>query len=119
MPKLVDVRFTSIPSNSTLARMIRLHKVPDRPRLLDQGLREMEERDVPQVLDLFTRYMQRFDMVPVMNEDDVRHQFHTGLGEGPRGGDSWKVKREGQVMWTYVVEVSLSCHTTTRSCARI
>ncbi|KAI0807591.1 N-myristoyl transferase [Fomes fomentarius] len=104
MPKLVDVRFTSIPSNSTLARMIRLHKVPDRPRLLDQGLREMEERDVPQVLDLFTRYMQRFDMVPVMNEDDVRHQFHTGLGEGPRGGDSWRIKREGQVMWTYVVE---------------
>ena len=108
IPKLVDVHFTGIPSNSTLARMIRLHKLPDRPRLLDQGLREMEERDVPQVADLFSRYMERFGMVPVMNEDEVRHQFLSGLGEGPRGGNTWKIKREGQVVWTYVVEVSPS-----------
>ena len=89
----------------TLARMIRLHKVPDRPRLLDQGLREMDDADVPQVSALFDRYMQRFDMVPVMTEADVRHQFLSGLGEGPRGGESWKTPRDGQVVWTYVVEV--------------
>ncbi|KAI0372892.1 N-myristoyl transferase [Pilatotrama ljubarskyi] len=104
IPKLVDVKFTGVPANMTLARMIRLHKLPDRPRLLDHGLREMEERDVPQVTDLFARYMQRFDMVPVMNEDEVRHQFLSGLGEGPRGPDSWKTAREGQVVWAYVVE---------------
>ena len=106
IPKLVDVRFTAVPSTMTLARMIRLHKVPDRPRLLDYGLREMEERDVPQVADLFARYMQRFDMVPIFTEEEIRHQFLSGLGEGPRGPDSWKTKREGQVVWTYVVEVS-------------
>ncbi|KAI8989663.1 N-myristoyl transferase [Trametes punicea] len=104
IPKLVAVRFTSIPSNMTLARMTRLHKVPERPRLLDQGLREMEDRDVQQVADLFSRYMQRFEMVPIMSEDEVRHQFLSGLGEGPRGPDSWKQRREGQVVWTYVVE---------------
>ncbi|OSD08620.1 N-myristoyl transferase [Trametes coccinea BRFM310] len=104
IPKLVSVRFTGVPPNMTLARMIRLHKVPDRPRLLDHGLREMEERDVPQVSDLFNRYMQRFQMVPVMSEEEVRHQFLSGLGEGPRGSGSWKQKRDGQVVWTYVVE---------------
>lgn len=105
IPKLVSVRFTSVPSSMTLARMIRLHKLPDRPRLLDHGLREMEERDVPQVTDLFSRYMKRFTMFPVMSEDEVRHQFLSGLGEGPRGSDSWKIRRDGQVVWAYVVEV--------------
>ncbi|KAI0724001.1 N-myristoyl transferase [Cerioporus squamosus] len=104
IPKLVDVGFTGVPSTMTLARMIRLHKVPDRPRLLDQGLREMEERDVPQVSDLFARYMRRFDMSPVFTEDEIRHQFLSGTGEGPRGGESWKKPRDGQVVWTYVVE---------------
>ncbi|TBU35738.1 N-myristoyl transferase [Dichomitus squalens] len=104
IPKLVDVRFTSVPSTMTLARMIRLHKLPEKPRLLDQGLREMEERDVPQVVDLFERYMKRFSMVPIYNEADVAHQFLSGRGEGPRGADSWKTPRDGQVVWTYVVE---------------
>ncbi|KAI0752837.1 N-myristoyl transferase [Daedaleopsis nitida] len=104
LPKLVDVGFTAVPSSMTLARMIRLHKVPDRPRLLDQGLREMDDADVPQVSALFDRYMERFDIVPVMTEADVRHQFLSGRGVGPRGKDSWKDTREGQVVWTYVVE---------------
>ncbi|KAI0819520.1 N-myristoyl transferase [Trametes gibbosa] len=106
IPKLVAVRFTSVPSSMTLARMIRLHKLPDRPRLLGQGLREMEERDVAQVTDLFSRFMKRFTMHPVMSEDEVRHQFLSGLGEGMRGPDSWKSGRDGQVVWTYVVEDS-------------
>ncbi|OBZ69197.1 Glycylpeptide N-tetradecanoyltransferase [Grifola frondosa] len=104
IPKLVDVRFTFVPSNMTLARMIRLHRVPDHPRLLEQGLREMEARDVSQVADLISRYMRRFGMAPVMTLDEVRHQFLSGLGKGPRGKDSWKTRREGQVVWAYVVE---------------
>ncbi|KAH9945907.1 N-myristoyl transferase [Epithele typhae] len=104
IPKLVDVRFTAVPSNMTMARMIRVHKVPDRPRLLDHGLREMTDNDVPQVAELYARYMQRFDMVPVMSHDEVRHQFLSGRGAGPHGPDAWKSPREGQVVWTYVVE---------------
>ena len=108
IPKLVDVRFTSVPPTMTQARMIRLHKLPEKPRLLEQGLREMEERDVSQVTSLFERYMKRFGMVPVYDEADITHQFLSGRGEGPRGPDSWKTPREGQVVWTYVVEVSPS-----------
>jgi len=102
--KLVDVRFTAVPSNMTMARMIRLHKLPDSPRLLGQGLREMEVRDVPQVTELYAQYMQRFGMVHVMSQEDVKHHFLSGGGEGPRGPDSWKSPREGQVVWAYVIE---------------
>ena len=89
----------------TLARMIRIHKVPERPRLLDQGLREMEERDIAPLTDLYSRYMKRFDMRVEFTQDEVRHQFFSGRGEGPSGKDSWKNPRQGQVIWTYVVEV--------------
>ncbi|GBE82092.1 Glycylpeptide N-tetradecanoyltransferase [Sparassis crispa] len=104
--KLVDVRFTHVPSNMTLARMIRLNKVPDRPHLLDPqfGLREMEEKDVPKVAELFAKFMRRFGMVQVMTLDEVRHYLLSGTGEGPRTKDSWSTRREGQVVWTYVVE---------------
>ncbi|EGN93299.1 hypothetical protein SERLA73DRAFT_189863, partial [Serpula lacrymans var. lacrymans S7.3] len=100
IPKLVDVRFTYVPRNMTLARMIRVNKLPSVPHI--KGLREMEEKDVPEVAELFTRYMQRFDMAPVMTLDEVRHQFLSGRGEGEKGTDD--NRRLGQVVWTYVVE---------------
>ncbi|KAI0341836.1 N-myristoyl transferase [Trametopsis cervina] len=104
VPKLVNVQFTHVPSNMTLARMIRLNKVPERPKLLAQGLREMEEKDVPEVTKLYGKYMQRFGMSINLNEDEVRHNFLSGRGDGPGSPDSWKRPREGQVVWTYVVE---------------
>ncbi|KAH9952126.1 N-myristoyl transferase [Amylocystis lapponica] len=102
--KLVDVEFTPVPASMTVARMIRLNKVADRPRLLDVGLREMEERDVAGVTELFSRYMRRFGMAPVFSQEEVRHQFLSGRGEGASTPDSWKAPREEQVVWTYVVE---------------
>ncbi|KAH7929741.1 N-myristoyl transferase [Leucogyrophana mollusca] len=100
IPKLIDVKFTFVPRSMTLARMIRVFKTAAVPHL--GGLREMEEKDVSQVAELFTRYMQRFDMAPVMTLDEVRHQFLSGRGdlESP----SEKYRRPGQVVWTYVVE---------------
>lgn len=106
IPKLVNVHFVGVPSNMTLARMIRLHRVPERPHLLSQGLREMEEKDVPEITDLYARYMKRFGTAIVMTQDDVRHHFLSGRGEGPGEKDSWKNPRQGQVVWTYVIEVS-------------
>lgn len=102
--KLVNVRFTHVPQNQTLARMIRLNKVPERPRLESQGLREMEEKDVPEVTALYDAYMKRFGMAIILTEDEVRHQFLSGRGVGPTEKDSWRKPREGQVVWTYVVE---------------
>ncbi|KAL4246059.1 Glycylpeptide N-tetradecanoyltransferase [Abortiporus biennis] len=104
IPKLVAVQFTHVPSNMTQARMIRLNKVAERPRLLDSGLREMEEKDVDEVAALYQRYMERFGMYLVMTKDEIRHHFLTGRGEGPSTKNSWKTPRENQVVWTYVVE---------------
>jgi len=104
--KLVNVRFTHVPSNMTLARMIRLHKVPERPRMVDPqyGLREMEEKDVPAVTDLYERYVKRFGLAILMTKDEVKHHLLSGRGEGPSSKDSWKIPRKGQVVWSYVVE---------------
>jgi Myristoyl-CoA:protein N-myristoyltransferase, C-terminal domain len=67
------------------------------------GLREMEDYDVPQVTKLWERYMARFGMATVMNEDEIRHYLLSGHGEGPIR----KGRREGQVVWSYVVEARL------------
>ncbi|KAF8519472.1 N-myristoyl transferase [Hysterangium stoloniferum] len=106
IPKLVDVKFTYVPRNMTLARMIRSNKLPTVPNLAktEGGLREMEDKDVKQVAELFSRYMQRFRMIPIMTLEELRHQFLSGKGKGERVPGVWKGRREGQVTWTYVVE---------------
>lgn len=100
IPKLVDIKFTYVPRSMTLARMIRVYKMVAKPQL--SGLREMEERDVSNVADLFTRYMQRFSMGPIMTLDEVRHQFLSGRGRMDEPSEHYR--RPGQVVWTYVVE---------------
>jgi glycylpeptide N-tetradecanoyltransferase len=97
--KLVETGFNYVPRDMTLARMIRQHKVPD--SIVLSGVREMEERDVPEVMELYQRYMKRFDMSPVMTQDDIYHQFLSGRGTG----ESVQWARTGQVVWSYVVEV--------------
>jgi glycylpeptide N-tetradecanoyltransferase len=104
------VNFTQVPRNMTLARMIRVYKLPSITHLGDR-LREIEERDIPAVAALYTRYMQRYDMAPTMTEEDIRHQFLSGKGTGEKRQDN--SRREGQVVWTYVVEVqAVSIHPT-------
>ncbi|KZT26399.1 N-myristoyl transferase [Neolentinus lepideus HHB14362 ss-1] len=97
VPKLVDTKFTYVPRNQTLARMIRLQKVPSSPHL---PIREMTEGDLAQVANLYERYMKRFDMIPLMSLEEIRHHFLSGLGKG----DMVKGRRDGQVVWSYVVE---------------
>jgi glycylpeptide N-tetradecanoyltransferase len=106
VPKLVDVKFTYVPRDMTIARMIRQFKLPSTPALSRVGLREMEERDVSAVTALYKRYMERFDMVPLFEEEDIRHHFLSGRGSGEKEASTGR--RSGQVVWTYVVEVSSS-----------
>jgi len=101
IPKLVDTRFCCIPRDMTLARLKRLHKLPTTTSL--KGLREMEEKDIAPVANLFTRYMTRFEMVPVYTVEDLRHQLLSGMGEGTMGSGGVG-RRKGQVTWSYVVE---------------
>lgn len=82
--------------------MIIQSKLPSSPHFAASGLREMEERDVGQVTDLYKRYMSRFDMSPLMTAEETRHNFLSGKGTGEIGPSG---RREGQVLWVYVVEV--------------
>lgn len=82
--------------------MILQYKLPSAPHFAASGLREMEERDVKQVTDLYKRYMDRFDMSPRMTAEEVRHNFLSGKGTGEKGASG---RREGQVLWAYVIEV--------------
>ena len=87
----------------TLARLKRLHKLPTATSL--KGLREMEEKDIVVVTDLFTRYMTRFEMVPIYSVEEFRHQLLSGMGEGKMGSGGVG-RRTCQVTWSYVVEVN-------------
>lgn len=69
------------------------------------GLREAEDRDIPELAALFKKNMERYSMVPVFNEHELQHQLLSGKGTG-KIGDGGAGRREGQVTWTYVVEVS-------------
>lgn len=104
--KLVDTHFAYVPRNMTLARMIRVNKVPENMSL--PGLREMQDRDIVEVTTLFERYMKRFDLAPVFTVEEARHQFLSGGGQGELGSGG-PGRREGQVTWSYVVEVSTLC----------
>ena len=104
IPKLVDTRFYYVPRDMTLARLKRLHKLPTATSLM--GLREMEEKDIVTVTNLFTRYMTRFEMVPICTVEEFRHQLLSGMGEGKMGSGGVG-RRIGQVTWSYVVEVKL------------
>ncbi|KAI9254782.1 acyl-CoA N-acyltransferase [Helicostylum pulchrum] len=85
--KLVECNFSRIPPRSTLSRMIKAYKVPEKTSIA--GLREMRLEDVPQVRVLLNKYLSRFDFAPVFETDeDVKH---------------WILPHE-KVVWSYVVE---------------
>lgn len=102
--KLVDTGFSGVPRSMTLARLIAKNKVPEQTST--PGLRELEERDLPVVGELLSAYLARFDLVPLMSEEEVRHNFWSGRGTGVP--DPVTGKRQGQVTWCYVVEVGSS-----------
>jgi glycylpeptide N-tetradecanoyltransferase len=105
VPKLLDTKFCFVPRSMTLARMMRVNKVPETTSI--PGLREMQEKDIVKVTQLFLRYMKRFGMAPVFSVEEARHQFLSGSGTGDPGSGG-PGRREGQVIWSYVVEVRIS-----------
>ncbi|KZT40840.1 Glycylpeptide N-tetradecanoyltransferase [Sistotremastrum suecicum HHB10207 ss-3] len=98
-PRLVNVGFSYVPASSSMSEMVERNKVPTETSL--PGLREMDERDVPAVKELLTKYLTRFDMVPVFSKEEIHHTFVAGRGIGDRGENG---RRKDQSTCTYVVE---------------
>ncbi|KAJ9092808.1 hypothetical protein QFC21_006684 [Naganishia friedmannii] len=97
--KLVDIGFTPLARTETISRLVRKYALPTTPQL--PGFREMQETDVRGVCGLLRGFMKRYEMSQVFGgEEEVGHWYLSarGLGEVVRG------RREGQVVWSYVVE---------------
>jgi len=69
--KLIDVGFSHLGPRMTMARTIKLYKVPDKPQL--SGMRQMEPRDVPRVAELVIGYLKKFPLHPEFNAEEVSH----------------------------------------------
>ncbi|KAJ9119010.1 hypothetical protein QFC22_003499 [Naganishia vaughanmartiniae] len=97
--KLVDIGFTPLSRSETISKLVRRYALPAETAL--HGFREMEERDVAAVWRLLGGFMKRYEMSQVFGtEEEVRHWFFGARGVGEvKGG-----RREGQVVWSYVVE---------------
>lgn len=91
--KLHDVGFSHLPSGTTKAQMTAKFAVSNNTKT--EGLRRAVVADVPQMLDLFSRYQAtRFDLVQTFTQEEFAHWL-IGSVEG---------RTELLVVHTYVVE---------------
>jgi len=86
--KLIDVGFSHLGPRMTMARTIKLYKVPDEPQL--PGIRKMQPKDVPRVFELVSGHLSQFALHPEFKEDELGH---------------WMLPRDG-VTYSYVLENS-------------
>jgi len=86
--KLIDVGFSHLGPRMTMARTIKLYKVPEKPQCA--GIRQMEPKDVPRVFELVSGHLSQFALHPEFKEDELGH---------------WMLPREG-VTFSYVIENS-------------
>jgi len=84
--KLIDVGFSHLGPRMTMARTIKLYKVPEQPQL--PGMRKMESKDISRVFELVSGYLSQFALHPEFKEDEIAH---------------WMLPRDG-VIFTYVRE---------------
>ncbi|KAI5809768.1 acyl-CoA N-acyltransferase [Peziza echinospora] len=87
--KLYEVGFSPLPPGSTKQRQISKYFLPS--HTATPGLRLMESKDVKEVQSLLQRYLQKFEVAPELDAEEIDYWLlHKGDGE--------------RVIWTYVVE---------------
>jgi glycylpeptide N-tetradecanoyltransferase len=84
--KLIDVGFSHLGPRMTMARTIKLYRVPETPQL--PGMRKMEKKDTKRVFELVSGYLNQFALHPEFKEDELAH---------------WMLPQDG-VIFTYVRE---------------
>lgn len=76
--KLIDVGFSRLGQRMTMARTIKLYKLPDEPQLT--GLRLIEKRDVPSATKLLSNYLKAYQLAPQLDQDEFEYLFMTRKG---------------------------------------
>lgn len=89
--KLYEVGFSPLPQGSTKQRQMLRFKLPNTTST--HGLRPMVKKDVPAVLSLLKRYLERFQIAQVFTKEEVTHWLLHSATLSPE-----------QVVWSYVVE---------------
>jgi len=91
--KLIEVGFSHLGPRMTMARTIKLYKLPENPQL--PGMREMKKSDVPRVHELVSAYLKKFPLHPELTAAEIEHWML------PKPGVVYAYVREnekGQVM---------------------
>jgi len=78
--KLIEVGFSRLSPRMTMARTMKLYKLPAQPTI--EGLRPMTPADIPSAKKLLNNYLSKFSLAPMMTDDDFAH---------------WLLPREGVV----------------------
>jgi len=84
--KLIEIGFSRLQPRMTLARTIKLYKVPTAPTT--RGLRPLEAKDCAEASVLLTTYLKKFQLCQSFEGEDFKH---------------WFIPRK-DVVYTYVVE---------------
>ncbi|WIA37733.1 hypothetical protein OEZ86_014613 [Tetradesmus obliquus] len=71
--KLIEVRFSSLQPRMTMARTIKLYRLP--ASTTTPGLRPMEARDTAAVTELLNGHLAQFKLTQHFSEDEVAHWF--------------------------------------------
>ncbi|XP_074602802.1 glycylpeptide N-tetradecanoyltransferase 2-like isoform X2 [Brevipalpus obovatus] len=110
--KLIEVKFSHLTRNMTLQRTVKLYKLPNDPKCT--GFRQMESKDVPKVHKILNEYLEKFDLAPTFEIEEISHWFI------PRQGvvDSYVVERNNEIVaFTsfYTLPSSVMHHPTIRT----
>ena len=73
--KLIDVGFSRLAPRMTMARTLKLYKLPEEPLLRASGLRKMEPADVPQACALLRAHLSKFALAASFSEAEMSHWF--------------------------------------------
>lgn len=76
--KLIDVKFSHLGPNMTMARTIKLFKLPSEPQL--PGIRAMKQEDVPSACALLNKYLEQFFIKAHFSEAEFAHWFMPRTG---------------------------------------
>lgn len=90
-PKLYDVGFSPLPSGSTQYRQVVKYRLPENTSM--KGLRPLQKNDIPAVLDLLKRYLDRTQIAQNFTKEEAEHWL---LNNDTSSAD--------KVVYSYVVE---------------
>jgi len=71
--KLIEVKFSYLKKNMTLARTIKLYKLPE--TTTTKGLRPLRKEDCPQACKLLNDYLKNFKLYMQFELEDFEHWF--------------------------------------------